>query len=333
MAAGTRRLRVLHVSNMWPAPGIPHFGVFVEAQVDSLRRRGITCEVVHARRDYLGLRRRTREALESGAFDLVHAHFGYTAAVVADVCARFRTPLLVSYCGGDINGEEGRIARRTRSWIGSVASRLAGFAAAAIVVKSAAMIERLPRALRKRTEIIPNGVHLGCYVRMSPNSARARLGWDDQAVVLFGGRRLDPTKNYRLAEAAVQELAARGTPAKLIPLEGVPHDQVPLWLSAADVVLLTSLREGSPNIVKEAMACDSSVVGVRVGDVAWLLEGVANSRLCSYDAKSVADRIVEVLAAKSGGGRERIKALGLDSDSVAGKLEALYLRILGRAPP
>jgi teichuronic acid biosynthesis glycosyltransferase TuaC len=331
MAAGTRRLRVLHVSNMWPAPGIPHFGVFVEAQVDSLRRRGIRCEVVHAHRDYPALRRRTREALESGAFDLVHAHFGYTAAVVADVCARCRTPLLVSYCGGDINGEEGGFARRTRSWIGSVASRLTGFAATAIVVKNAAMIERLPRPLRKRTEIIPNGVDLDCFVRTSRDDARARLGWDGEAVVLFGGRRFDPTKNYGLAEAALRELAARGMQAKLILLEGVPHDQVPVWLSAADVVLLTSLREGSPNIVKEAMACDSSVVAVHVGDVAWLLEGVANSRVCSYDPKSVADCIAEVLTAKSGGGRERIRALGLDLDSVAARLEALYLKMLRKA--
>ena len=333
MAAGIRRLRVLHVSNMWPEPGDPGFGVFVEAQIESIRCRGITCEVVHARRDYLGLRRRTSEALESGGFDLVHAHFGYTAAVVADVCARFRTPLVVSYCGGDLNGEEGRLRRRTKSWVGSVASRAAGFAAAAIVVKTAEMMERLPRPLLKRTAVIPNGVDLDFFVRMNRDDARRGLGWDDRPVVLYGGRRLDPTKNYRLAEAAVQELAARGIKAKLVPLEDVQHDQVPLWLSAADVVLLTSLREGSPNIVKEAMACDAPVVGVPVGDVAWLLEGVANSRLCSYDPKSVADGITEVLTAKSVGGRERIRALGLDSDSVAGKLEALYLKILGRASP
>jgi glycosyltransferase involved in cell wall biosynthesis len=318
---------------MWPEPGMPHFGVFVEAQVTSLRRRGIACEVVHARADYVGLRRRTLEALRTGEFDLVHAHFGHTAAVVADVCARSRTPLLVSYCGGDINGEEGRFARRTRSWVGSVASRVAGFAASAIVVKTSAMVERLPRALRTRTEIVPNGVDLECFVRTSRECARARLGWDDRPVALFGGRRFDPTKNYKLAEAAVQELAARGKQVKLIPLEGVPHEQVPVWLSAADLVLLTSLREGSPNIVKEAMACDSPIVGVPVGDVAWLLEGVVNARLCSYDVKAVADGIDEMLAAKPGGGRERIRALGLDSDSVAGRLEALYLKVLGQALP
>jgi glycosyltransferase involved in cell wall biosynthesis len=143
---------------------------------------------------------------------------------------------------------------------------------------------------------------------------------------------LDPTKNYRLAEAALRELAARGVRARLIPLEGVPHDQVPVWLSAADAVLVTSLREGSPNIVKEAMACDSPVVGVPVGDVAWLLDGVLNSRLCSYDVQSVANGVAEALTAKSGGGRERIKALGLDSESVAGRLEAMYRKILGQTP-
>ena len=333
MAPGAGQLRVLHVSNMWPAAGLPHFGVFVEAQVNSLRRRGITCEVVHARRDYLTLRRRTQEALRSGEFDLVHAHFGYTAAVVAEVCARARTPLLVSYCGGDINGEEGKFARRARSWAGSVASRLAGFAAAAIVVKTTAMIDRLPHALRRRTEIIPNGVDLDCFAPTDRDVARTRLGWDDQPVVLFGGRRLDPTKNYTLAQAAMQELARRGLRAKLVALEGVPHGQVPTWLSAADVVLLTSLREGSPNIIKEAMACDSPVVGVPVGDVAWLLEGVANSRLCSYDPKSLADGIADALATKSAGGRQRIRTLGLDAESVAAKLEALYLNMLAKVAP
>ena len=152
-------------------------------------------------------------------------------------------------------------------------------------------------------------------------------------MVLFGGRRLDPTKNYTLAQAAMQELARRGLRAKLVALEGVPHGQVPTWLSAADVVLLTSLREGSPNIIKEAMACDSPVVGVPVGDVAWLLEGVANSRLCSYDPKSLADGIADALATKSAGGRQRIRTLGLDAESVAAKLEALYLNMLAKVAP
>src|SRR5215471_8687298 len=147
MAAGGRHLKVLQVSNMWPAPDRPYYGVFVKDQVNSLRRRGIACEVVYGNRDYVGLRRRTREALHSGEFDLVHAHFGWTAAVVADLCVRFRTPLVISYCGGDINCEEGGLARRTKSWVGSVASRLAGFAASAIVVKSPAMVDRLPRPL------------------------------------------------------------------------------------------------------------------------------------------------------------------------------------------
>jgi glycosyltransferase involved in cell wall biosynthesis len=333
MAGQLAPLRVLHVSNMWPTPAMPHFGAFVETQVDSLRRRGIDCDVVHAHRDYLGLRKRTREALRGGAFDLVHAHFGHTAAIVADICRQFRTPMLVSYCGGDVNGEEGTLARRTKSWIGSVASRLAGFTAAAIVVKTPAMLQRLPSAIRKRTEIIPNGVDLDYFVRTNRDVARTRLGWPDERIVLFGGRRVDPTKNYRLAEAATQELNNLGERAKLIPLEGVPHDQVPVWLSAADVVLLTSLREGSPNVVKEAMACDSPIVAVSVADVPWLLDGVANARVCSYDPKSVAHGIAEVLGAGPGGGRERLRELGLDSDSVAAKLEVLYRKIVRTASP
>ena len=120
----------------------------------------------------------------------------------------------------------------------------------------------------------------------------------------------------------------------MIDIGLVPNPMMPTVLREMDVSLQPSRAEACTSLpVKEAMACDASVVGVPVGDVAWLLEGVANSRLCSYDAKSLADGIAEVLLAKSGGGRERIRALGLDADSVAGKLEAMYLKILRRASP
>jgi glycosyltransferase involved in cell wall biosynthesis len=157
--------------------------------------------------------------------------------------------------------------------------------------------------------------------------ARAQLGWDDGTVVLFGGRRLDPTKNYVLAQAAVQHLVSRGETARLVPLEGVPHERVPLWLCAADAVLLTSLREGSPNVVKESMACNAPVVAVDVGDVAWLLAGVPNARVCAYDPQVIGDALLQVLRIHDEGGRRRLEQLGLDDAAVAARLEAVYRNV------
>jgi glycosyltransferase involved in cell wall biosynthesis len=324
MAGPSSGLTVLHVTNMWPEPKAPHFGAFVESQVESLRRRGVRCEVVYARRNYLELRRGARQAIDRDEFDLVHAHFGYTGAAIADVCARRRKPLLISYCGGDLNGEEGGNARRLKAFAGSVISRLAGAFATNVIVKTPQMHEHLPEWLRRKSVVLPNGVDIACFSPRGREAARAALGWGGGTIILFGGRREDPTKNFALAKAAVDELIARGLQARLIPLEGVPHDRVADWLNAADVVLLTSLREGSPNIVKEAMACGARVVAVHVGDVPWLLEGVQGARVTPYDPRAVADAIVAVLGSSRGGGRDRIQELSLDSDSVAMRLENLY---------
>lgn len=325
-----RTMRVLHVTNMWPDPKRPHFGAFVEAQVQSLQRRGIQCRVVYAHRDYLELRRKTRDALRAAPVDVVHAHFGYSAVMIADVCRHASVPLVVSYCGGDLNGEEGSARRRLRSWIGSVASRAVAFAAPGIVVKSERMLERLPDSARRRAKVIPNGVNLARFTPLGRDGARVMLGWDDDRVVLFAGRWRDPTKNFALAQAAVDALNARGTRARLVPLEGVSHAEVPLWLNAADVVLLTSLREGSPNIVKEALACDARVVSVDVGDVAWLLDGVSNARVCAYEAGALAEGIMQVLDQERRGGRSRIERLGLDERSIAARLEHLYRELRSR---
>ena len=120
----------------------------------------------------------------------------------------------MSYCGGDILGERGPRAQNVR--VGGHGKAVWPGSRRAIVVKSAE-IRAGPRALRKRTEIIPNGVDLDCFVRTSRECARGSAGMMVAAVVLFGGHRFHPRKNYRLAEAAVQESRPGGKHVKLIP--------------------------------------------------------------------------------------------------------------------
>ena len=129
---------------------------------------------------------------------------------------------------------------------------------------------------QSKVRIIPNGVNLDRFKPLDRSACRRRLGWDnDHFHVLFppnvGG---DPRKRPDLAQAAVKAADRSGIQTKLHQLQRIPHAEVPIWLNASDVVLLTSLHEGSPNIIKEALACDLPVVSVDVGDVQERIQGV-----------------------------------------------------------
>jgi len=107
---------------------------------------------------------------------------------------------------------------------------------------------------------------------------------------------------------------------------GVPHEMMPIYLNAADVLLVTSLHEGSPNIVKEAMACNLPVVTVKCGDVSERLENVYPSRVVtSYAPRLIADAIMDVLQSKSkSNGREELKKQKLEIESFGKALVNVY---------
>jgi hypothetical protein len=98
--------------------------------------------------------------------------------------------------------------------------------------------------------------------------ARRRLGWpSDKKTILFASVERHPRKRPELARQAVSRLSDFGVNAEIRLMHGVPHQEVPWWLNASDALLLTSVHEGSANIVKEALACNVPIVSVDVGDV------------------------------------------------------------------
>jgi glycosyltransferase involved in cell wall biosynthesis len=112
--------------------------------------------------------------------------------------------------------------------------------------------------------------------------------------VLFASSNADPVKRPWLANAAVAEAVTLGVPAELHFLTGVPNSEVPEWLSASDVLLLTSLHEGSPTVVKEALACGVPIVSVDVGDVAERLEPIEGCFLAEPEPADLAAKLALV---------------------------------------
>ena len=105
-------------------------------------------------------------------------------------------------------------------------------------------------------------------------------------------------------------------------------------MNASDIVVLTSLREGSPNVIKEAMACNCPVVATDVGDIAWLFGNEPGHFLSGFDPQDVATKLNMALEFSEEygrtSGRNRIIELGLDSESVARRIVGVYEEAMGR---
>jgi glycosyltransferase involved in cell wall biosynthesis len=139
-----------------------------------------------------------------------------------------------------------------------------------------------------------------------------------------------PRKGYPLAKAAV-DYAAKQTrkPVELITLWGIPPTDVALHMNACDAMLMTSFLEGSPNVVKEALACNLPVVSVPVGDVSELLAEVAGCAQCPRDPALLGAALAQILTrGHRATGRSHLQRRGLDLASVARRIKAIYETVL-----
>src|SRR5207245_1424254 len=129
-----------------------------------------------------------------------------------------------------------------------------------------------------------------------PLVCKRRLGWSTQSFhVLFASSNGDPVKRPWLASAAVAKMSnPQDRPAELHYLAGIPNGEVPVWLNACDVLLLTSLHEGSPTVVKEALACGLPIVSVDVGDVAERIEDLEGCHLARPQPAELAAKLDQV---------------------------------------
>jgi len=323
-------MRVLFVTNMWPYEARPWYGTFIRTQAESLQRLGVDLDVMpiagyERRRVYLDAARAMPRRARGG-FDVVHAHYGHSAAV-----ARLQrsAPLVVSYCGDDLLATPNADGTTTlRSRVEAEVFRQLAHVAAATITKSAEMEARLPRSRRARNHVIPNGVDLDRFEPLPRQVARERLAWpSDERVVLFAGDPAIPRKNYALAEAACA-VAARSVPElRLRVASGHPPSEMPVLMSAADALVLTSLTEGSPNVVKEAMAAALPVVSVPVGDVPERLGGVEGCVVAPPEAGALGAGLADVVRRdRAPAARAAVEPLSLEN--VGRRVLTVYEEVL-----
>jgi glycosyltransferase involved in cell wall biosynthesis len=275
-------LRVLIVTNMYPSPERPGYGVFVRDQVEALRASG-ECEVEVFSWDATGRPwRYATAALEllrqrTGA-DVVHAHYGLSGAVAAVGTPR-RAPLVLTVHGRDVHHPLVR-------WFTTAAARRA----AAVVAVSDELAGLCPFPV---DDVVPPGVDLDLFAPLPRAEARRRLRLDPaQRFVLFPAHPSRPEKRFALAE----RLLATFPGVELRYLTGRPRDEVPLWVNGADAVIVTSEREGYGLACVEALACDVPVLSTPVGIAPRLLPRVPGCLCAPFDVAAWREHLQTLLA-------------------------------------
>ena len=252
---------------------------------------------------------RLRRYLKGNSYDVVHAHYGLSGMAASLAGAK---PLVVTIMGSELY----------LNFLLKVSVQLfSRFVWKTVIVQS----EKMRRMTSGKAFVLPNGVDLGMFKNIDMLKAKEITGFSKGKHVIWVSDPGRMEKNFMLAKEAVKELNDEAVSLDVV--NGVPHDVIPNYFAAADALLLTSKWEGSPIVVKEALAAGLPVVSVDVGDVKELLSGVDGC----YVVKSNAGDIAEALKMALSFGRrtDGIKKVEhLDMKIVSEKLKAIYRSLI-----
>jgi teichuronic acid biosynthesis glycosyltransferase TuaC len=292
----------------------------IEAQAHSLVAKGIEVDFFLITEKgilgYLKSIRKLRKKRKEFSYDLFHAHYSFCGFIATFSGCR---PLIVSLMGCDVN---------TAKFSMPVIKFFVAFFWQVTIVKSNAMKEKLKT---NSIKIIPNGVDTGHFVPMDKEDCMNQLNWDkNKTHILFASDPDRIEKNFDLAKKAVKLLEKKSIEIHF--LKDISFSKVPVYFNASDIVLLTSLREGSPNVIKEAMSCNRPIVSTNVGDVAQVISDLKGAYISGFKEEEVKEKIEKAIlysqSERTTDGRKKIFELELDSTYVSILLIKIYQKVI-----
>jgi glycosyltransferase involved in cell wall biosynthesis len=243
--------------------------------------------------------------------DLIHAHFYFSGFLSALTFTG--TPIITSLMGSDVLA-----SGKLMLWLTRFFSR---YFWDYTIVKSKEISSKL--AVTKST-VIPNGVDLEDFYPVPRNVALEKLNWKSNIYhILFASDPSRPEKNFQLASQAIDLLTNQQVNSEIHFLKGIPSDEMILYYNAANVLLLTSFHEGSPNVIKEAMACNCSLVATNVGDIKEVVGSTRGCYLTGFDPGEIAEKLKLALSSENRtNGRDNMSKY--NSNLIAEKIIAIY---------
>ncbi|HPH47853.1 MAG TPA: glycosyltransferase [Chryseolinea sp.] len=300
---------------------------FIKEQGEALKRQGVEVDyfpvIGKGIVGYLKAGLQLREELKHKQYDVIHGHF--TLSGWAAVLGSRKTPVVLSLMGSDAYGEyvgENKVIFTSR-YLTLLTYMIQPFVKG--IISKSANIEKYVFQ-KSKSYIIPNGIDAKKFHPVK-GGFRNELNFNSKKKqVLFLGSKKSVRKNISLVQNAMQYL--NSDEVELINPYPVSHSEVPKYLNSANVIAVCSYMEGSPNVVKEAMACNCPIVATAIGDVEWVLGDTPGCYLSSFDPKEYAEKLKLALQFSEIHGRtkgeERLKELGLDSETIASRVVEVY---------
>lgn len=261
---------------------------------------------------YLSCLSKLKKRLKNTHYDCIHAHFA-TSALLANL--QRKTPVVSTFHGSDID----LIQYRFFSFIVALLSK-------EVIYVSNKLWSKALLKLSHKSSVVPCGVNFEIFRPQDPIQSRMKMGLLlDKKYVLFSSDFETKIKNPDLAFKGIKKL--QDANIHLLALKNYSRNEVAILMNAVDAALMTSFSEGSPQFVKEALACNCPVVSTDVGDVSDHIKGIQGCFITNYEVDDVAEKLKKVLqsAKKLSDGREYIKHL--DNVLIASQIIKIYSKI------
>lgn len=341
-------MRVLEVSR-YKNNFADHQLPFVTEQGEAIRAQGCEVEYFLVKGNYITAVKALKAKIKEFKPDIVHAHYGLSA-ITAEL--QSEVPVVTTFHNGE-----------THSWYINLMTSLMSLRAKHVIYVAPHIREKV-YFKAKNYSIIPCGVTLEDCFLMEKAEARKKLGWDaDKKYIMFGGAFDNLRKNYPLLRSAVEILCNQKNTEKIfssehswmpveggeqlgdivcVEMRGLSRYDCILRMNACDVFVLPTKNEGSPQALKEAMACNCPVVATDVADIKHLLGDLPGYYIlvnrCGTPADWVGDEhsadelagLLKKAMAFEGKtkGRQRIAELGLTNELVAKRIIDIYESII-----
>ncbi len=313
-------MKVLHITCNYPTAAYPVFGIFVKEQVESLRKEGVDCDVFFSNgkenggmKEHRASIKKVRKLLNDKSYDVIHCHHSISGLILFLAGGTFRNKCVLSYQNDP-----------TREFGGMKLFRLLYAAFDKIVIKNTTELLN-----KKKVVYLPNGTNANFFKPMSKDECKERLGWEkDKHYILYmdSNKGTRTQKRHDRYEEVLELLKKDFDNIDSVELSNTPREEIPTYMNACDLHLMTSDYEGSPNSVKECLCCNTPVVCTPVGNVPDMMGDIPGCYVSEgFTSEELATCVKKVLTSKEPfNGRERFLAKGYGIENVAKKLKALY---------